>query len=250
MQINGTTAIVTGAASGLGAATAGLLSECGAKVASLDLSFDTPNSIGDSALQHPCDVTDEASVQAALAAATEALGTARILVNCAGIAESRRVLGREGVMSLEHFRRIIDVHVVGTFNVTRLFADAARRLDPITADGHKGVVVNTSSVAGLEGLVGAVSYSTAKAGIAGMTLPLAREFGREGIRVMAIAPGFFETPMAATVKDDALDQFLSVVPFPKRLGEPREYAELVRHICENDMLNGSVIRLDAAIRVP
>lgn len=250
MQIEGVTAVVTGAASGLGAATATMLLDAGAKVAALDLAFEAAAKETSNVLKHPCDVTNENSVQTALTAAADALDPPRILVNCAGIAESRRVLGRDGVMPLAHFRRLIDVHIVGTFNVTRLFADDIRQLEPVSEDGHRGVVVNTSSVAGLEGMVGAVSYSTAKAGIAGMTLPLAREFAREGIRVVAIAPGFFRTPMAAGVEDSALDQFLTAVPFPKRMGEPSEYAKLVRHICENDMLNGEVIRLDAAIRVP
>ena len=250
MKIDGMTAIVTGAASGLGEATAALLSEAGAKVAALDIVFETAETGGDTTLRHPCDVTSEASVQAALDASHAALGPARILVNCAGILESRRVLGRDGVMPLEHFRKLVDVHLVGTFNVTRLFADAARHLEPVSEDGHRGVVVNTSSVAGLEGQIGAVSYSAAKAGIAGMTLPLAREFAREGIRVVAIASGFFQTPMAEGLREAAQEQLMSAVPFPKRMGRPREYAELVRHICENDMLNGEVIRLDAAVRVP
>lgn len=249
MRIDGVTAIVTGAASGLGKATAKLLAEAGANVAGFDLTFDTVSS-RDSTLKHPCDVTDEASVRTALAASEAALGPARILVNCAGILESRRVLGRDGVMPLEHFRRLIDIHLVGTFNVTRLFADAARHLPPVSEDGSRGVVVNTSSVAGLEGQIGAVSYSAAKAGIAGMTLPLAREFAREGIRVVAIAPGFFETPMAMGLREEAQQQIMASVPFPKRLGRPEEYAQLVRHICENDMLNGEVIRLDAGLRMP
>jgi NAD(P)-dependent dehydrogenase (short-subunit alcohol dehydrogenase family) len=249
MQIDGMTAIVTGAASGLGAATTGMLTACGAKVAGLDTAYTEVKAV-DTILQHPCDVTEEKSVQTALAAATKAFGAARILVNCAGIVENRRVLGRDGVMPLEHFRRLIDVHLVGTFNVTRLFADATRHLAPVSEDGHRGIVVNTSSVAGLDGIVGAVSYSSAKAGVAGMTLPLAREFASAGIRVVAIAPGFFQTPMAESVSNSAIDQFVSVVPFPKRMGQPDEYAALVRHICENDMLNGEVIRLDAAIRVP
>ncbi|NKB57784.1 MAG: SDR family NAD(P)-dependent oxidoreductase [Alphaproteobacteria bacterium] len=249
MDIQGTTAIVTGAASGLGQATAAMLTDAGAKVAALDIAFSDAEITAD-VLKHPCDVTSEASVEAALAAAQSAFGSARILVNCAGILESRRVLGREGVMPLDHFRHLIDVHLIGTFNVARLFADSARQLEPLSEDGHRGVIVNTSSVAGLEGQIGAVSYSTAKAGIAGMTLPLAREFAREGIRVVAIAPGLFETPMAAGLRDTAQEQIMSAVPFPKRLGQPREYAALVRHICENDMLNGEVIRLDAAIRMP
>jgi NAD(P)-dependent dehydrogenase (short-subunit alcohol dehydrogenase family) len=249
MDIRGTTAIVTGAASGLGQSTATVLAAAGANVASLDIVFSSAETV-DNDLKYQCDVTSEASVEAALAATMSALGPARILVNCAGILESRRVLAREGVMPLDHFRRLIDVHLIGTFNMVRLFADAARRLAPLSEDGHRGVIVNTSSVAALEGQIGAVSYSAAKAGIAGMTLPLAREFAREGIRVVAIAPGFFETPMAEGLRDAAQEQIMSAVPFPKRMGQPHEYAALVRHICENDMLNGEVIRLDAGIRMP
>ncbi len=250
MRIEGTTAIVTGAASGLGRATADVLAAAGATVAGWDIAFGGGAADDDGMLCLHCDVTSESSVAAALAATGSTLGTARILVNCAGILESQRVLGRDGVMPLDHFRRLIDVHLVGTFNVIRLFADAARRLEPLSEDGDRGVIVNTSSIAGLEGTIGAVSYSAAKAGIAGMTLPLAREFAREGIRVVAIAPGFFETPMAAGLRDAAQAQILNAVPFPKRMGRPSEYAELVRHICENDMLNGEVIRIDAAVRMP
>lgn len=250
MKIAGMTAIVTGAASGLGRATAEALADAGVRIAALDIAFERKETVSDAELRYRCDVTDEACVETALAATARTLGPARILVNCAGILESRRVLGRDGVMPLDHFRRLIDVHLVGTFNMVRLFADAARQLDPISEDGHRGVVVNTSSVAGLEGQIGAVSYSAAKAGIAGMTLPLARELAREGIRVVAIAPGFFETPMATSLREAAQEQIMSAVPFPKRMGRPDEYAALVRHICENDMLNGEVIRLDAGIRMP
>ena len=185
MRIEGTTAIVTGAASGLGRATADVLAAAGATVAGWDIAFGGGAADDDGMLCLHCDVTSESSVAAALAATGSTLGTARILVNCAGILESQRVLGRDGVMALDHFRRLIDVHLVGTFNVIRLFADAARWLEPLSEDGDRGVIVNTSSIAGLEGTIGAVSYSAAKAGIAGMTLPLAREFAREGIRVVA-----------------------------------------------------------------
>lgn len=250
MRIEGITAIVTGAASGLGRATAELLASAGAKVAGFDIGFTDTGASADGISHYPCDVTSEASAQAALAASESALGPARILVNCAGIAESRRVLGRDGVMPLDHFRRLIDVHLVGTFNMIRLFADAARHLEPMSGDGDRGVIVNTSSIFGLEGAIGAVSYSAAKAGIAGMTLPLAREFAREGIRVVAIAPGIFETPMSMSLREDARAQLVETVPFPKRMGRPDEYAALVRHICENDMLNGEVIRIDAAVRTP
>ena len=251
MDIQGQAALVTGAASGLGKATAERLAAAGARVAGLDIAFeDGPAAPADGILALACDVTSEESVAAALTAAAERHGPARILVNCAGILESQRVLGRAGVMPLENFRRQIEVHLVGSFNVIRLFAEAAQGLEPLGSDSERGVIVNTSSVAGLEGQVGAVSYSAAKAGIAGMTLPLARELAREGIRVLAIAPGFFETPMAAGLREAAQAQIMAAVPFPKRMGRPEEYAELVKHICENGMLNGEVIRLDAGIRMP
>lgn len=250
MQLQAAAALVTGAASGLGQASAAMLAASGAKVAGLDLAFADPPDEVDGLLQVGCDVTQEGSAIAAIAAAAEAHGPARILVNCAGILESRRVLGRQGVMPLEHFRKLIDVHVIGTFNMVRLFADAARQLDPLGDDGERGVIVNTSSVAGLDGQIGAVSYSTAKAAIAGMTLPLARELAREGIRVVAIAPGAFETAMAASLREEARQHIMAAVPFPKRMGRPEEYAGLVRQICENAMLNGEVIRLDAGVRLP
>ena len=250
MEIAGAAAIVTGAGSGLGLATAKRLRAAGAKVAGFDIGYEEDAETTDGLLCLKTDVTSEDSVQAALSTAAAAHGGARILVNCAGILESKRVLGRSGVMPLEHFRRLIEVHLVGTFNVIRLFADQARRLPPATADGERGVIINTSSVAGLEGQIGAVSYSAAKAGIAGMTLPLAREMAHEGIRVVAIAPGFFETPMARGLKDAAQEQIIAAIPFPRRTGRPDEYAQLVQQICENGMLNGEVIRIDAAVRMP
>jgi NAD(P)-dependent dehydrogenase (short-subunit alcohol dehydrogenase family) len=250
MEISGHAAIITGGASGLGRATALRLKAAGANVAACDLSFTDNNVVDDDGiLCLRTDVTSEDSVMEALTNATDAHGTARILVNCAGILESQRVLGRDGVMPLANFRRLIDVHLVGTFNVIRLFADAAHNLDPITADGERGVIVNTASVAALEGQIGAVSYSAAKAGIAGMTLPLAREMAREGIRVVAIAPGMFGTPMVSGLSDKAQDRIKADIPFPNRMGEPDEYAKLVQQICENSMLNGEIIRLDAAIRM-
>jgi len=250
MEISDHAAIVTGGASGLGRATALRLQKAGAQVAVFDLSFKDHNIIDDDGiLCLRVDVTSEESVMNALASATAAHGPARILINCAGILESQRVLGRDGVMPLANFRRLVDVHLVGTFNVIRLFADAAHNLDPVNADGERGVIINTSSVAGLEGQIGAVSYSAAKAGIAGMTLPLAREMAREGIRVVAIAPGMFGTPMVSGLSDKAQDRIKADIPFPNRMGKPDEFANLVQQICENPMLNGEIIRLDAAIRM-
>jgi len=245
MEIDGLSALVTGGASGLGQATADVLAAAGGRVAALDLAF------GGAAdrLQLTADVTDETQVAAALDAAEAAHGAVRILVNCAGISEARRVLGRDGVMPLDHFQRMVDVHLTGTFNVARLMAERLIAADPVNTDGERGVIVNTSSIQGLEGTIGAVSYAAAKAGIAGMTLPLAREFARHGIRVVAIAPGVFETPMAEGLGEEAVREMQAAVPFPKRLGEPMEFGRLVKQICENAMLNGEVIRLDAAYRM-
>ena len=249
MKIDGRSTLVTGGASGLGRATAEVLATAGAKVAALDLAFDAATNDQDGRLRLLADVTDGAQVAAALEAAEAAHGAVRILVNCAGIAEAKRVLGRDGVMAPDHFRRIVDVHLFGSFNVARLMAERLIGQDPTNADGERGVIVNTSSIQGMEGTIGAVSYAAAKAGIAGMTLPLAREFARHGIRVVAIAPGLFETPMARGLGEDAMRDMLAGVPFPKRLGRPAEFGRLVKQICENAMLNGEVIRLDAAYRM-
>lgn len=250
MKIEGKAAIVTGGASGLGAATARCLAEAGAKVAVFDLNMDLARGVADETggLAISCDVSSDDGAAAAIAEAREAHGPARILVNCAGIAEAKRVVGRNGPMPLAEHRRVIEVHLIGTFNMVRLAAAEMMALNP-EEGGERGVVVNTSSVAGFEGQVGAVSYAAAKAGIAGMTLPLAREFARHGIRVAAIAPGLFETPMAMGLRKEALDSMAADVPFPQRFGRPEEFARLVRQICENPMLNGEVIRLDGAFRM-
>ncbi len=250
MKIEGKAAIVTGGASGLGAATARCLAEAGAKVAVFDLNMDLARGVAEETggLAISCDVSSDDGAAAAIAEAREAHGPARILVNCAGIAEAKRVVGRNGPMPLAEHRRVIEVHLIGTFNMVRLAAAEMMALNP-EEGGERGVVVNTSSVAGFEGQVGAVSYAAAKAGIAGMTLPLAREFARHGIRVAAIAPGLFETPMAMGLRKEALDSMAADVPFPQRFGRPEEFARLVRQICENPMLNGEVIRLDGAFRM-
>ena len=250
MKISGEAALVTGAASGLGAATARALRAADVRVAGLDIGLAGDGATSEAALLSlHCDVTDEESAKDAIFKAAEANGPARILVNCAGIVEARRVLSREGVMPLSHFRGIVDVHLVGTFNMVRLFAEATSKLPDLSEDGERGVIINTSSIAGLEGQVGAVSYASAKAGIAGMTLPLARELADFGIRVMAIAPGAFETPMAKSLRPEAQADMIGAVPFPKRFGRPQEFADLALHICQNDMLNGEVIRLDGALRI-
>ena len=250
MNIADRVAVVTGGASGLGAATVERLRADGAKVAAVDRSIRNAAQPEANLLLLPCDVTAEADGLSVFEQVEAAFGTARILVNCAGIVESRKILSRKGLMSLEHFRQVIDVHMVGTFNMTRLYADRARHLDPLDDSGERGVVINTSSVAAFEGQIGAVSYSSAKAGIAGMTLPLAREFAEHGIRVCAIAPGLMETPMMGELKPEAAQHMLSTVPFPNRFGSPAEYADLAAFLIQNQMMNGEVIRLDAAFRMP
>lgn len=250
MDINGVAAIVTGGASGLGQATAEMLAARGAKVAILDLNGERGDAsaaaIGGRFIQ--TDVTNEASVEAALARAEEAHGIARILVNCAGVAPPAKVIGRDGEATpLDHFSRIVTINLIGTFNVLSKFS--ARALHAGLLGEERGVIVNTASVAAFEGQIGQAAYSASKAGVVGMTLPIARELARSGIRVMAIAPGIFWTPMLASLPQDAQDSLGQQVPFPSRLGKPEEYARLVESIVTNPMLNGEVIRLDGAIRM-
>ncbi|SEB02080.1 3-hydroxyacyl-CoA dehydrogenase [Leifsonia sp. 21MFCrub1.1] len=250
MQLDGCSAIVTGGASGLGNATAHALAEAGARVVIVDL----PRSEGEKAAvalgPHarfvPADVTDEAEVQAAVDTAS-GLAPLRVVVNCAGIATAEKVLGRDGVIPLEHFERVIRVNLIGTFNVVRLAAAAIAQTEPVGEE--RGVIVNTASVAAFDGQIGQPAYSASKGGVAAMTLPLAREFARSLIRVMTIAPGIFETPMMAGLPQAAQDSLAAQVPHPSRLGRPAEYAALVRAIVENPMLNGETIRLDGAIRM-
>jgi NAD(P)-dependent dehydrogenase (short-subunit alcohol dehydrogenase family) len=250
MQIDGCSALVTGGASGLGNATARALTEAGARVVILDL----PSSEGEKAAvalgPHArfvaADVTNEEQVQAAVDAASS-LGPLRVVVNCAGIATAQKVIGRDGVLPLESFERVIRVNLIGTFNVVRLAAVAMAETEPVGEE--RGVIVNTASVAAFDGQIGQPAYSASKGGVAAMTLPLAREFARSLIRVVTIAPGIFETPMMAGLPQAAQDSLAAQVPHPSRLGRPAEYAQLVRAIVENPMLNGETIRLDGAIRM-
>jgi NAD(P)-dependent dehydrogenase (short-subunit alcohol dehydrogenase family) len=250
MKAEGQVAIVTGGGSGLGEATARALAGKGARVAVIDLGLEraeqVASAIGGIAVK--CDVSDAASAEAAVAQIAETLGAARILVNCAGIAIGMKTVGKDGPHPLDSFRKVIEVNLIGTFNMIRLFADRASRLDPL-AGGERGVIVNTASVAAYDGQIGQAAYSASKGGVVGMTLPIARDLARSGIRVATIAPGIFKTPMMAGMPQEVQDSLGAAVPFPPRLGEPDEYAALALHIVENQMLNGETIRLDGAIRM-
>ena len=253
---NGTVALITGGASGLGAATARRLHAAGAAVVLVDLPHAAEagaalaGELGERAVFAEADVTDEAQVRAAIDAAA-GLGTLRIAVNCAGVATPGKVLGREGVLPLEQFSRVIQINLVGTFNVVRLCAEAMAAAEPLAGEygPERGVIVNTASVAAFDGQIGQPAYAASKGGVAAMTLPIARELARSLIRVVTIAPGIFETPMLAGLPQAAQDSLGQQVPHPSRLGKPAEYAALVEHIAANAMLNGETIRLDGAIRM-
>jgi NAD(P)-dependent dehydrogenase (short-subunit alcohol dehydrogenase family) len=245
METRGRAFLVTGGGSGLGAATARTLEGEGANVVVADLRGEVA---GPNARFVRSDVTDEGSVKDAIGVALENFGALHGAINCAGIASAEKVLGREGPHSLESFSKVVEVNLVGTFNVVRLAAEAMAKNEP-TEGGERGVIVNTASVAAFDGQIGQVAYAASKGGVAAMTLPLARELARHGIRVVAIAPGIFETPMLAGLPRAARESLGQQMPFPSRLGRPEEFAALVRHIIENEMLNGEVIRLDAAIRL-
>jgi NAD(P)-dependent dehydrogenase (short-subunit alcohol dehydrogenase family) len=250
MNPNGQIAIVTGAGSGLGEATARALAAKGARVVLLDLSPDRAGKvaaeIGGVAVK--CDVASAESGEAAIAEVVAQLGPARILVNCAGIAIGVKTVGKDGPHPLDQFARVIGINLVGTFNMIRLFADQAAKLEALDG-GERGVIVNTASVAAFDGQIGQAAYSASKGGVVGMTLPVARDLSRSGIRVCTIAPGIFKTPMMAGMPQEVQDSLGAAVPFPPRLGEPSEYAALALHIVENQMLNGETIRLDGAIRM-
>ncbi len=250
MDINGAAAIVTGGASGLGAATAGLLRREGAQVALFDRDEERTESTARAmgALAVPCDVTDGASVEAAIARAREAHGGVRIVVNCAGVGTPGKAVGRKGPLPLENFALVVAINLIGTFNVIRLAAADMIALEP-GEHQERGVIINTASVAAFDGQIGQPAYAASKAGVVGMTLPLAREFAEHGIRVLAIAPGIFETPMLRGLPQPVQEALAAGIPFPKRLGDPAEFAALVKHMCENRMLNGEVVRLDGALRM-
>lgn len=249
MDINGVSAIVTGGASGLGAATARLLARHGAKVAIFDMNADLGAAVAaeTGGAFFAVNVADEESVAAAIAAAEAAHGTARILVNCAGIGNAARTVSKKGPFPLDLFSRVIHVNLIGTFNMIRLAA--ARMVELEIMGEERGVIINTASVAAFEGQIGQAAYSASKAGVAGMTLPVARDLAQYAVRVMTIAPGLFLTPMLQGLPEEAQRSLGAQVPFPARLGNPTEYAKLAVHIVENTMLNGETIRLDGAIRM-
>jgi NAD(P)-dependent dehydrogenase (short-subunit alcohol dehydrogenase family) len=250
MNLTGTSAIVTGGASGLGGATAEALSKEGAKIAIWDLQEDKGAAHAEKISGVFCkvDVSSEESVADAIAKSVDANGAPSILVNCAGIATAEKTVGKNGVHALDNFKRVLNVNLIGTFNCIRLVAAEMEKNDP-QADGERGVIINTASVAAFDGQIGQAAYSASKAGVAGMTLPIARDLMSIGVRVNTIAPGIFWTPMMAGMDQKVQDALAAMVPFPKRLGAPEEYASLAVEICRNSYMNGETIRLDGAIRM-
>jgi NAD(P)-dependent dehydrogenase (short-subunit alcohol dehydrogenase family) len=250
MDIKGHAAIVTGGASGLGAATARMLAQAGAKVAIIDVNHKgaAEVAIDCNGIAIECDVTDSAATEAAVAKAAKDHGAARILINCAGVGPAKRIVGRDGPMPLADFERVIAINLIGTFNAMRLVAAAMQAVAPLE-DGERGIIICTASVAAYEGQIGQAAYAASKGGIVGLVMPAAREFAQFGIRVNAIAPGIFSTPMLHALPEQAQQSLAASVPFPKLLGHPEQYAALVRHMIENRYLNGETVRLDGALRM-
>jgi NAD(P)-dependent dehydrogenase (short-subunit alcohol dehydrogenase family) len=251
MDAKGHAALVTGGGSGLGAATARRLAKAGAKVAVLDINLDGAKAVAAEigALAVACDVADAASAEAAVATARQAHGPARVLINCAGIGPAARIVGRDGPMPLQEFSRVININLIGSFNLMRLAATDMSKLEPL-ADGERGLIISTASVAAYDGQIGQAAYAASKGGIVALTLPAARELARFGIRVNVIAPGIFATPLLLGMPQPVQDSLAASIPFPSRFGTGDEYAKLVMHMLDNVMLNGEVIRLDGAIRMP
>lgn len=251
MQLNGTVAIVTGGGSGLGAESARELAKGGAKVAVLDRNLAGAQAVADEigGIAVECDVSDAEAAKAAVAKVGDTLGVTRILVNCAGIGTAKRIVGRDGPMPLEDFSRVITVNLIGSFNMMRLVGAEMSKLEPLE-DGERGVIISTASVAAYDGQLGQAAYAASKGGIVSLTLPAAREFAQFGVRVLALAPGLFLTPLLAELPDEVQKSLGDSIPFPKRLGKPEEFAELVAHCVTNKALNGEVIRIDGALRLP
>jgi len=249
MQLKDVAVLITGGGSGLGAATARAMAAKGARIAVLDQSKENAEKVAAEVkgIALHADVTDEEQVKAGIAKAEAAHGIARVLMNCAGIGGSQRIVGKDGVYPLAKFVRIINVNLIGTFNVLRLFAERLVTAEPIGEE--RGVIINTASVAAFDGQIGQAAYSASKGGVVGMTLPIARDLASKGIRVVTIAPGLFDTPLLAMLPEEAKKSLGAQVPHPSRLGKPDEYGALAVHIVENPMLNGEVIRLDGAIRM-
>lgn len=252
MDLNNKVVIVTGGASGLGLVTCQQLAKQGAKIAAFDLNEEAGLALVDElkgqAIFAKVDVTDAASVEAGIAQAVEAFGTIHVCINCAGIAPGGKTVGRNGALPLEKFAQVININLIGTFNVLRLAAEQMAKNEP-GEDGERGVIINTASVAAFDGQMGQSAYAASKAGVVGMTLPIARDLAKLGIRVMTIAPGIFDTPMMKGMTDEVRDPLIEMVQNPKRFGDPEEYASLAAHIISNNYLNGDVIRLDGAIRM-
>jgi NAD(P)-dependent dehydrogenase (short-subunit alcohol dehydrogenase family) len=251
MKVEGQAALVTGGGSGLGAATAAALARSGARVTLLDVDEDAMRAVAAKigALALKCDVTNSDSAEKAVAQARDKHGAARILVNCAGIAPAKRIVGRDGPMPLDDFARVVGVNLIGSFNMMRLAAADMSALSSLE-DNERGVIISTASVAAYEGQIGQAAYAASKGGVVSLTLPAARELAQFGVRVNAIAPGIFLTPMLKGLPDDVQQSLAASVPFPKTLGDPAQYAALALHIIENRYINGEVIRLDGALRMP
>ena len=254
MEIRNKTAFITGGASGLGLATAKNFVAAGGNVMLYDLNADALQEaaaeLGEAAIWHAGDVADEVGVKSAITSAVEAFGALHINVNSAGIGGAARTVGKNGPMPLEKFEHIVRVNLVGTFNVLRLCAEVMQINEPVSEDGERGVIINVASVAAFDGQTGQAGYAASKGGIVAMTLPIARDLGKRGVRVMTIAPGVFETPLLARAPDEVRDPLIAITQFPKRLGHPDEFAHQVAHIVNCSYLNGETIRLDAGIRMP
>jgi len=247
MKLDNQIALVTGGASGMGKACVQMLAKAGMKVVVLDKQ---ETSIPEAALHFVCDVSDAQAVENILDEIINKMGQApKVCVNCAGIAPAKRMVGKEGALPLEEFKKVIEINLIGTFNVMRVVANSMSKSEAIPETGERGVIINTASVAAFEGQIGQTAYSASKGGIVGMTLPAARELAQFGIRVVTIAPGIMQTPMMAGMPEAVQESLAAMVPFPKRLGYPEEFAALVIHIIENCMINGEVIRLDGALRM-